>query len=77
MKIKSPVGQVTTTQRTVIKAGTGKAHQLLNRSDQVVTYLEMGNRAPGEEVDYPNEDLKIGTAPDGRRFWAHKDGTPY
>jgi uncharacterized cupin superfamily protein len=59
------------------KAGTGKAHQLLNRSTELVMYLEMGNRVPGEEVDYPNEDLKIATAPDGGRFWAHKDGTPY
>jgi uncharacterized cupin superfamily protein len=59
------------------KAGSGKAHQLVNRSDSPVTYLEMGNRAPNEEVDYPNDDLKFGTAPDGRRIWAHKDGTPY
>jgi uncharacterized cupin superfamily protein len=59
------------------KAGTGKAHQLMNRSDGVVTYLEMGNRAPGEEVIYPNDDLKFGTTPDGQRCWAHKDGTPY
>jgi uncharacterized cupin superfamily protein len=59
------------------KAGTGKAHQLMNRSDSLVTYLEMGNRAPGEQVNYPNDDLQIATAPDGGRFWAHKDGTPY
>lgn len=59
------------------KAGNGKAHQLVNRSDSLVTYLEMGNRAADEQVDYPNDDLKIGTGPDGGRFWAHKDGTPY
>jgi uncharacterized cupin superfamily protein len=59
------------------KAGTGKAHQLVNRSASPVTYLEMGNRAANEAVDYPNDDLKIVTAPDGRRSWAHKDGTPY
>ena len=41
------------------KAGTGKAHQLVNRSDSLVTYLEMGNRAPGEQVNYPNDDLHI------------------
>ena len=58
------------------KAG-GKAHQLLNRSTAAVTYLEIGNRAPGDEVEYPNDDLKVGTAPDGSRFAAHKDGTPY
>lgn|ERR1700733_5646063 len=59
------------------KAGTGKAHQLVNRSAGAVTYLEIGNRAPEDKVEYPNDDLKIGTAPDGRRFAAHKDGTPY
>jgi uncharacterized cupin superfamily protein len=59
------------------KAGTGKAHQLVNRTDGPVTYLEMGNRAANEQVDYPDADLRIGMAPDGQRFWAHKDGTPY
>ena len=59
------------------KAGTGRAHQLQNRSDGLVTYLEMGNRAPAEEVHYPHHDLKFATAPDGGRRWAHKDGTPY
>jgi uncharacterized cupin superfamily protein len=59
------------------KAGSDKAHQLVNRSGGLVIYLEIGNRAPGDEVDYPNDDLKIATAPDGRRIAAHKDGTPY
>ncbi len=59
------------------RAGTGKAHQLVNRSDSPVTYLEIGNRAPDDQVRYPNDDLMIATAPDGRRIAAHKDGTPY
>jgi uncharacterized cupin superfamily protein len=59
------------------KAGTGNAHHLVNRSDAPVSYLEIGNRAPGDQVEYPNDDLMIGTGPDGRRFAAHKDGTPY
>jgi uncharacterized cupin superfamily protein len=59
------------------KAGTGKAHQLVNRSNGLVTYLEIGNRTPDDQVEYPKDDLKLGTAPDGRRFAAHKDGTPY
>ncbi len=57
--------------------GTGKAHQLLNRSDAPVTYLEIGDRTPGDEVDYPNDDLKVGAAADGRPIAVHKDGTPY
>ncbi len=59
------------------KAGTGKAHQLVNRSDDLVTYLEIGNRAPDDAVEYPHNDLKIATTSDGRRIAAHKDGTPY
>jgi uncharacterized cupin superfamily protein len=59
------------------KAGTGKAHQLVNRTGEPVMYLEMGNRAANEQVHYPNDDLKFGTATDGARTWAHKDGTPY
>jgi len=59
------------------KAGSGKAHQLVNRSAAPVTYLEIGNRAAGDAVEYPNDDLMVGTAPDGSRFAAHKDGTPY
>lgn len=58
------------------KAG-GKAHQLLNRSAGPVTYIEIGNRAPADQVEYPKDDLKLCTAPDGSRFAAHKDGTPY
>ncbi len=59
------------------KAGNGRAHQLLNRSASPVTYLEIGNRASNDEAVYPHDDLKIGTAPDGRRIALHKDGTPY
>lgn len=59
------------------KAGTGRAHQLVNRTDGPVTYLEVGNRVANESVDYPNADLKFGTGADGQRIWAHKDGTPY
>jgi uncharacterized cupin superfamily protein len=59
------------------KAGTGKAHQLVNRSNGLVTFLEIGNRTPDDAVEYPNDDLKLGMAPDGRRVALHKDGRPY
>jgi uncharacterized cupin superfamily protein len=59
------------------KAGTGQAHQLVNRSGGLVTYLEIGNRASDDAVEYPKDDLKLATAPDGRRIALHKDGTPY
>jgi uncharacterized cupin superfamily protein len=58
-------------------AGTGDAHQLVNRSDSEVIYLEIGDRTPGEVVTYPDDDLKIIDAPDGGWIPLHKDGTPY
>jgi uncharacterized cupin superfamily protein len=59
------------------KAGTGIAHQLINRSDETVTYLEIGDRTPGDEVEYPNDDLKAIQLDNGQWAIAHKDGRPY
>lgn len=53
------------------------AHQILNRSAADLVYLEVGTRETADEVEYPLDDLKVVTAPDGRRIAAHKDGTPY
>jgi uncharacterized cupin superfamily protein len=57
-------------------AGSGNAHQLLNRSDQPVTYLEVGDRTPGDHVVYPDEDL-VAVFEAGQWQYRHKDGTPY
>lgn len=40
------------------KSGMDIAHQLVNRSKENVTYLEIGDRIEGDEVEYPNDDLK-------------------
>jgi len=40
------------------KASTGNAHHLANRTDQHVVYLEVGDRTPGDEGTYPDDDLK-------------------
>lgn len=58
------------------QAGTGIAHQLVNRSNEKVTYLEIGDRAEGDEVEYPNDDLKA-TQTSGLWTLTHKDGSPY
>jgi hypothetical protein len=57
--------------------GAAPAHCLVNRSDADAVYLEVGDRAAGDEVTYPADDLKISTDGDGRRIAAHKDGSPY
>jgi uncharacterized cupin superfamily protein len=59
------------------KAGTGIPHQLINRSQETVTYLEIGDRTPGDEVEYPNDDLKAIQLADGKWKLTHKDGRPY
>lgn len=58
------------------KAGTGDAHHLLNETDQDVVYLEIGDRSPGDEGSYPDDDIEARLVAAGWRF-THKDGTPY
>ena len=59
------------------KADTGIAHQLVNRSEEIATYLEIGDRTVGDEVEYPNDDLKATQS--ANRGWTltHKDDRPY
>ncbi|HEX2197241.1 MAG TPA: cupin domain-containing protein [Burkholderiales bacterium] len=59
------------------RAGTGDGHHLVNRGAQDVVYLEVGDRAAGDEASYPDDDLKAVSAPDGGWRFTHKDGTPY
>lgn len=54
----------------------GAAHHLINRSDAPVTYLEVGDRTPGDTADYPDDDLCAIATSSGWRF-THKDGEPY
>lgn len=58
------------------RAGTGNGHRLLNETAEDVLYLEVGDRTPGDEVSYPDEDLKA-LMQDGRWRFVHKDGSPY
>ena len=58
------------------KAGTGDGHQLVNRTDADVVYLEVGDRTPGDEGFYPDDDLKAQLV-DGAWRFTHKDGTSY
>lgn len=54
----------------------GEAHHLVNRTDAPVTYLEIGDRTPGDEGSYPEDDIAAEMTPQGWRF-TRKDGTPY
>ena len=58
-------------------AANGVAHQLVNRTENTVVYLELGDRTPGDAASYPRDDLKATLGPDGKWVFSHKDGTPY
>jgi uncharacterized cupin superfamily protein len=55
----------------------GIAHQLINRTGSDVLYLEIGDRTPGDEGSYPEDDLKAALGSDGKWIYTHKDGQPY
>ena len=58
------------------KAGTGNGHHLVNDTADEVVYLEVGDRTPGDEGSYPDDDLAA-LSLDGKWHFAHKDGSPY
>lgn len=55
----------------------GVAHQLVNRTDRDVLYLEVGDRSAGDEGTYPADDIMAALGPDGAWRFTHKNGTPY
>lgn len=57
-------------------AGSGNAHHLINDTDEVVVYLEIGDRSSGDQAGYPDDDLRADLV-DGRWVFSHKDGRPY
>ncbi|TXT40023.1 MAG: cupin 2 protein [Comamonadaceae bacterium] len=59
------------------KAGTGNGHQLINRSNADVLYLEVCDRSAGDTTSYPDDDLKASLGPDGKYLFTRKDGTAY
>jgi uncharacterized cupin superfamily protein len=58
------------------KAGSGNAHHLVNNTAEVVVYLEVGDRTPGDQGIYPDNDIQA-ELKDGKWHFTHKDGTPY
>jgi uncharacterized cupin superfamily protein len=58
------------------KAGTGNGHCLINETAEDVFYLEIGDRTPGDEGSYPDDNLKAMLV-EGKWKFLHKDGTPY
>jgi uncharacterized cupin superfamily protein len=57
-------------------AGNADAHQIVNRSSTPATYLEVGTRAPDDEITYPDVDLHR-IKRNGRGTFVRKSGEPY
>jgi uncharacterized cupin superfamily protein len=75
---------VTDRGETVLRPGmcagfpaSGPAHQLVNRTNSEVVYLEVGDRTPGDEVLYPADDIQAVLDGDGKWVFSRKDGTRY
>ena len=58
------------------RAGVEDAHHLVNRSDSVAQYLEVGTRIEEDNAFYPDDDLMWDVV-EGRVIAAHKNGDPY
>ena len=59
------------------KAGSGAGHQLVNKSEITVLYLEVGDRTAGDLPMYPKDDLLFTQTAEGGWIVTHKDGSPY
>ena len=57
-------------------AGSRDGHHLRNETDAPVLYLEVGSRRAGDDVEYPDIDMRVRRRASGGGY-ARKDGTPY
>ena len=58
------------------KAGVANGHQLVNRSQEDLIYLEIGSRLPVETAHYSEDDLMAVKDDQGFKF-TKKNGEPY
>lgn len=56
-------------------AGSGDAHQLVNRGDTPARYLEIGSRDPDDAVVYPDDDLAAHKDASGAWVFTRRDGS--
>ncbi len=59
-----------------VPAGSGIACNLENETTEDVVYLEIGDRTPGDQATYPDDDL-VAVHAHGQWQFQHKDGSPY
>jgi len=59
------------------KAGDGIGHQIVNRSGDSASYLEIGDRSIGDAAVFPEDDLQAKQDEGGKWLLTHKNGEPY
>ena len=57
-------------------AGKPDGHHLVNKSRRDALYLEVGDRLPDDEIEYPGIDLRL-TRIKGKETFFHRDGRPW
>ena len=67
---------LTAGQAAGFPAGKTDGHHLVNKGTVPATYLEIGDRRRDDAVTYPDIDLHLDPAPEGRVF-TNKKGEPY
>lgn len=58
-------------------AGSKDGHHFVNRSQQPVRYLEISNRDPEDQAEYPDVDLAYRKTADGKPCFTRKNGEHY
>lgn len=58
-------------------AGVADGHHLVNRSDAIAAYLEIGDRTPNDRAEYPDNDLLALPKPEGGHYFTHRSGQSY
>ena len=57
-------------------AGVANGHYVVNRSDAPAVIYEIGNRARNDDVEYPDDDMRVEKR-DGHYHTYRKDGSAY
>lgn len=57
-------------------AGSGDAHRFVNRTENDVKLLVIGDRTSGDEITYPDVDMHAVLGPDGHYKFSTKAGEP-
>ena len=58
-------------------AGDSNGHHLINKSNEMASYLEIGDRNSQDEVFYPDIDLLYKLNDKEEREFTNRDGVPY